>query len=178
MKKMIAKTMMITLLLISSVSMAATIDEIRKKLDTKAKAKTPIKEKYNIQSISKSRANDFIWSEGSGNRTVFVISVKFRIKEKGDNLVLPHLCVYLFDKEKFLIRKITDYFVKDAAGTREGSGSFKGNKTYVIQFPYTIEEKVRYAIAVIGDNSVCSVATLPKSLNLDEFEFKEKSLLK
>jgi hypothetical protein len=135
---------------------------------------------YDIQDIYKSKVKDYIWEKGSGNRILFAINVKFKIRLKEENITLPHLCVYLFDKEKNIVKKIEDFFYLNSTGvTKSGTtNSFKGNQTYVLQFPYSIENKFFYIVAVVGDNETCSYSALPKNITLEDFEFEEKYLIK
>jgi len=166
---------------ICSKGISKTIAELKQSLNKNSAAiKSSARPIIDIQNIYKGRVRGWRWSKGEGTASVLAITIKFKLREKGQSIHLPHICVYLFSREKAQIKKITDFFYKTTTGNikAENNPSFKGNKTYQLQFPYNIGDKFRYAIAIIGDNANCSYITLPRNTPLNDFEFTEKHLLK
>lgn len=165
----------------ASISLCGTLEDIQNQLkgpDSPKKTKT--NSIYDIQDIYKSKVSGWVWDKGTGTKTLLAINVKFKIKQKGEKIKIPYLCVYLFDREKNITKKINKYFFLSTAGAIQKSDNdyFRGNQTYQLQFPYDIEDKFHYIIAIIGDDNNCSYSVLPKGTSLDEFEFSEKYLIR
>ena len=157
---------------------AGSIEDIKKKLGQEEGPEKKRGGLFDIQGMYKGKVAGWIWSEGQGTRSILAVTVKFRIKMKGKDIKVPYLCVYLFDKDKNQIKKINTFYYKKTTGTVKGSGhdTFRGNQTYTLQFPYSIEDKVRYAVAVAGNDQQCAVAALPRTAGIENFEFPEKHL--
>lgn len=159
-------------------SSAGSVEDIRRKLKKEGTPEEKRGTLFNIQRMYKDKVTGWIWGEGQGTRSVLAITVKFRITMKGEDIKVPYLCVYLYDKGKNLIKKVNIFYYKDTIKRVEGSehDTFRGNQTYVLQFPYKIEDKIRYAVAVVGNDQHCAAAVLPRTAGIDNFEFPEKNL--
>lgn len=156
---------------------AESIEDIRAKLNKTPQTIKSSKSIYKIQSISKGRVSGWVWEgKGSAAKSILGVNVKFRINKKEKDIAVPCLYAYFYDKEKNLIKKSEEFFYYPSSRQSGKNPTFKGKITHQIQFPYSTDDKWRYVIVVMGDANDFATATIPRSLDLNEFEFDEKNI--
>ena len=127
----------------------------------------------------------FIGPKGGPDQTdpVRVFRVQFRITDPSIT-ALSTSSIYLYNQDKELVEKFTrpDSQGKDMQAVINIINNLNGlkpNKTYSLIFPYSDKRtKWKTAIAVLGTKDRCVVKTLPASEKFEDFEFKEKALVK
>ena len=128
-----------------------------------------------IQSAEKTTIMGAAFTEGAGTRAVKAIEVKFKINKKGV-VEVPILTAYLYDRNKNLVTKITNFLLKQGTSYSYGQGKFfKGKKTQQIGFFYPNEIRFKYFLVVLGAPGNLTTKLSPRGANIEEFAYDEKS---
>lgn len=139
--------------------------------------KKPSKPVFEILSMNKGTIQGWIYDAGPGTRLLRCIEVKFKIHREEETR-LPYFYVYLYDSRKAFIQRLEEMFIKEITESKEidpAIFSFKGKKTYTVQFDYPNEVLFKYYLVVLGKPGNVSVRAEPGNVSWKEFDFPEKN---
>jgi len=167
-------------------SFAGSIEDIHSKLNVKKGAVSnqskKDRNKFEIKNIRKTKITGWKFKGERGRREgIHGIELTFKINERGDYIDMPYAVCYFYDKEKNLIDRIKANFIYGGKWLElddENVLQFKGKKNIKIAFGRVASFKFKYGICVIGNRAEVSAAIIPKSAEIDGFDFDEKSLVK
>ncbi len=127
-----------------------------------------------IQAVTKIRRTGLTFFEGSGTRIAPGIEVRFKVSGKG-MVTLPILSVTFYDRDKKLVEKIENYWIKKGVKLVQSSDHrFKANQTQWVMFPYRNELKFAYTLVVAGEGKNLSASVTPGTAKPEDFDFQDK----
>jgi hypothetical protein len=141
--------------------------------------KKPSKPMFEILSTHKGTIQGWEYTGGAGTRQIRCIEVKFKIHQEGETR-FPYFYVYLYDSKKNLIQRLERMMLKEITESKEidaATFSFKGEKTYTVQFDYPNEVLFKYYLVVLGKPGNVSVRAQPGNVSWRELDFSEKEEL-
>jgi len=164
---------------------AGTVNDIRSKLKVKKGAvptNTKIhKEIFDIKNIRKIKISGWKVKDDKGRKEgLHGVTITFKINKKGDYIDMPYAVCYFYDKNKNLIDRVKANFIYSGKWHEldtEHVLQFKGKKNIKIAFSQVASLKFKYGVCVIGNMTKVSAAIIPKSADINDFDFDEKTLL-